>query len=128
MKFPNRSRVWDAARHILLLQFQKDSHSRRVVDFLTPYRNRLTSVRVDGTGIGHNFGLHLRDQGFPVDLVKVGLPCPSRRDLRDNDPAERFANEKGACIKTWPTPSNAMKLMVFLMNNYRTTRGSSVRN
>jgi hypothetical protein len=65
-----------------------------VIRLLEPFRNRLTSVRVDGTGIGHNFGLHLRDQGFPVDLVKVGLPCPTRPDLGENDPAKRFANEK----------------------------------
>lgn len=65
-----------------------------VVRFLEPYRSRLTSVRVDGTGIGHNFGLHLRDRGFPVDLVKVGLPCQSRPDLGENDPSKRFANEK----------------------------------
>ena len=65
-----------------------------VVRFLAPYRNRLTSVRVDGTSIGHNFGLHLRDQGFPAELVKVGLPRPSRPDLGENDPSKRFANEK----------------------------------
>jgi hypothetical protein len=65
-----------------------------VARFLAPYRNRLNSVRVDGTSIGHNFGLHLRDQGFPVELVKVGLPCPSRPDLGENDPSKRFANEK----------------------------------
>ena len=65
-----------------------------VARFLAPYRNRLANVRVDGTSIGHNFGLHLRDQGFPADLVKVGLPCPSRPDLGENDPSKRFANEK----------------------------------
>jgi hypothetical protein len=65
-----------------------------VVRFLAPYRSRLTIVRVDGTSIGHNFGLHLRDQGFHVDLVKVGLPCRSRPNLREDDPSKRFANEK----------------------------------
>jgi phage terminase large subunit len=65
-----------------------------VVHFLEQYRNRLTTVRVDGIGIGHNFGLHLRDQKFPVELVKVGLPCRSQPNLRENDPEKRFANEK----------------------------------
>lgn len=62
--------------------------------FLEPYRSRLTTVRVDGIGIGHSFGLHLRDQKFPVELVKVGLPCRSQPKLRENDPKKRFANEK----------------------------------
>jgi hypothetical protein len=65
-----------------------------VVQFLTPYRKRLTKVRVDGIGLGHNFGLHLRDLGFEVDLVKVGMPCESQPQLRDSDPADRFANQK----------------------------------
>src|SRR4029077_7459459 len=32
-----------------------------VVAFLAPYREQLTLVRVDGIGVGHNFGFHLRD-------------------------------------------------------------------
>jgi phage terminase large subunit len=71
-----------------------------VVRFLEPYRSRLTTVRVDGTGIGHNFGLHLRDQNFPVELVNVGLPCRSQPNLRENDPAKRFANEKARSYQT----------------------------
>jgi phage terminase large subunit len=65
-----------------------------VVAFLAPYRGRLTLVRVDGIGIGHNFGLHLRDQGFKVELVNVAQPCESKPELDSNDPAARFANEK----------------------------------
>jgi hypothetical protein len=81
-------------RIIKMGAWRADDTRGPVVRMLAPYRNRLTSVRVDGTSIGHNFGLHLRDQGFPVDLVKVGLPCPSRPDLGENDPSKRFANEK----------------------------------
>lgn len=66
----------------------------QVVQFLNKYRGRLSAVRVDGIGIGHNFGLHLRDEGFPVELVKVGLPCRARPDLGENDPAKRFVNMK----------------------------------
>jgi hypothetical protein len=44
--------------------------------------------------VGHNFGLHLRDCRFPVELVNVGMPCESKPHLRENDPARRFANLK----------------------------------
>ena len=66
----------------------------QVVRFLAPFCDRLTNIYIDGTGIAHNFGLHLRDQGFPVELAKVGMPCSSRPELVENDPAKRFANEK----------------------------------
>jgi hypothetical protein len=65
-----------------------------VVRFLQPYREHLSSVRVDAIGIGHNFGLHLRDHRFPVELVNVSRPCNSQSQLRENDPARRFANDK----------------------------------
>jgi phage terminase large subunit len=65
-----------------------------VVRFLAPYRERLRSVRVDAIGMGHNFGLHLRDQRFPVELVNVGRVCESRPERRENDPAGRFVNLK----------------------------------
>jgi hypothetical protein len=45
----------------------------------------LTAVNVDAIGIGYNFGLHLQDQGFNVNLVNVG---ESAHD------SERFANLK----------------------------------
>jgi phage terminase large subunit len=65
-----------------------------VVSFLSLYRSRLSSVRVDSIGIGYNFGLHLRDQGFPVELINVGMPCEGQSVLGDNDPAARFVNQK----------------------------------
>jgi hypothetical protein len=69
----------------------------QVVGFLNEFRTRLSLVRVDSIGIGHNFGLHLRDCGFPVELVKVGMPCPTRPHMGENDPARRFVNLK-ACF------------------------------
>jgi hypothetical protein len=57
------------------------------VAFLRPYREakRLDSVNVDAIGIGYNFGLHLEDLGFPVNLVNVGEAATD---------SERFANLK----------------------------------
>jgi phage terminase large subunit len=65
-----------------------------VVRFLAAYRGRLRSVRVDAIGMGYNFGMHLRDQRFPVELVNVGMACESRPQWRENDPAKRFVNRK----------------------------------
>jgi phage terminase large subunit len=66
----------------------------RVVNFLSQYRNRLSMVRVDAIGVGHNFGLHLRDEGFSVELINVSLPCESEPQASDLDPAQRFVNQK----------------------------------
>jgi phage terminase large subunit len=71
-----------------------------VVRFLAPYRSRLTTVRVDDIGIGHNFGLHLRDERFVVELVNVSLPCESRPGSYENDPVKRFANRKAQFYQT----------------------------
>jgi phage terminase large subunit len=65
-----------------------------VVRFLAQYRDRLRSVRVDSIGMGYNFGLHLRDERFPVELVNVGMACEGRPERRENDPAGRFVNLK----------------------------------
>jgi phage terminase large subunit len=66
----------------------------QVVAFLRPYRDRLIQVRVDADGDGHNFGLHLRDQGYRggVEFVHVGLPVESQPGR--NDPSPRFFNQK----------------------------------
>jgi len=68
----------------------------QVVSFLNQYRSRLSLVRVDAIGMGHNFALHLRDHRFHVDLVNVGKPCESKPNLGDSDPARRFVNLKAA--------------------------------
>lgn len=66
----------------------------QVVNFLSEFRSRLSLVRVDSIGIGHNFGLHLRDQRFPVELVNVSMPCESNPQWKENDSTSRFANLK----------------------------------
>jgi hypothetical protein len=66
-----------------------------VVDFLNEFRHRLSTVRVDSIGIGHNFALHLRvDCRFPVEMVNVGMPCESKPNWGENDPSRRFVNVK----------------------------------
>jgi hypothetical protein len=66
----------------------------QVVRYLAQYRHRLAAVRVDSIGIGHNFGLHLQDQGFQVELVNVSKTCDSKPELGDNNPTDRFVNLK----------------------------------
>ena len=62
----------------------------QVVAFLNPYRDRLSLVRVDADGIGHNFALHLRSEEFRVEFVHVGLRVESRPG--PDDPSLRFFN------------------------------------
>jgi hypothetical protein len=66
----------------------------QVVNLLNEFRARLSVVRVDSIGVGHNFGLHLRDCRFPVEQINVGMPCESKPNLRENNPAGRFVNQK----------------------------------
>jgi hypothetical protein len=68
----------------------------QVVDFLNEFRSRLSLVLVDAIGVGHHFGLHLRDCRFPVELVNVAMPCESKPHLGEDDPARRFVNLKAA--------------------------------
>jgi phage terminase large subunit len=56
-----------------------------VVEALRPYRDSLTSVKVDKVGVGAYFEKHLADEGFPTTGVNVG-----ETPLDD----ERFANLK----------------------------------
>jgi hypothetical protein len=44
--------------------------------------------------MGRNFGLHLRDQRFPVELINVSMACDSRPGWREKDPTARFVNLK----------------------------------
>jgi hypothetical protein len=69
----------------------------QAVGFLNQFRPRLCVVNVDSIGVGHNFGLHLRDERFPVEMVNVALPCQSKPNLGENDLARRFVNQK-ACF------------------------------
>lgn len=87
----------DRRRIIALGAWRGEDTRGPVVSFLNPFRLRLASVRVDSIGIGHNFGLHLRDCRFPVELINVATACESKPQLRENDPARRFVNQK-ACF------------------------------
>jgi phage terminase large subunit len=72
----------------------------QAVNFLNQFRSRLSLVRVDAIGVGHNFGLHLRDCRFPVDMAQVGVPCESRPDWGENDPSRRFVNLRACYYQT----------------------------
>ena len=72
----------------------------QAVRFLSQFRSRLCLVNVDSIGIGHNFALHLRSERFPVEMVNVSLPCPSKPNLGENDPAQRFVNQKACAYQT----------------------------
>jgi hypothetical protein len=64
--------------------WNKDDARGDVLALLKNYPN-VRSVNVDSVGIGYNFALHLRDQGYPVKLINVGEAA------RDKD---RFRNLK----------------------------------
>lgn len=66
----------------------------QVVNFLKEFRSRLSSVRVDSIGVGYNFALHLKDCGFPVEMINVAKTCESNSQLGEGDPSRRFANQK----------------------------------
>jgi len=53
-----------------------------VVNFLNEFRARLSVVRVNAIGVGHTFGLHLRDYRFLVDMINVSMPCESKPNLQ----------------------------------------------
>ncbi|MGD0292029.1 MAG: hypothetical protein ABSC63_20690 [Candidatus Binataceae bacterium] len=66
--------------------FWTDADPRgHVVHLLNKWRSRLEAVNVDAIGIGYNFGLHLRDLKFPVELINVG---------ESSSKPERFLNLK----------------------------------
>jgi hypothetical protein len=69
----------------------------QVVNFLNEFRSGLALVRVDSIGVGYNFGLHLRDSRFPVELVNVAMSCDSKPRWGESDPARRFLNLR-ACF------------------------------
>jgi hypothetical protein len=63
-----------------------------VLAFPAPYRSRLISVNVDAIGIGYNFGLHLRDNGYPVNNVNVGESSAAAITIEE---ARRLMEPKG---------------------------------
>jgi len=87
----------DRRRIIALGAWRGEDTRGPVVKFLNEFRSRLSIVRVDSIGVGHNFGLHLRDCRFPVALVNVGRHCEDKPELGERNPAQRFVNAK-ACF------------------------------
>jgi phage terminase large subunit len=71
-----------------------------VIRFMDKYRQHLSEVRVDSIGIGHNFGLHLRDHGYAVKLINVGMSCDNKPEMGENNPAQRFVNSKALYYQT----------------------------
>jgi len=90
-------RTHNRCRIIAMGAWRGEDTRGQVVNFLNQFRPRLRAVRVDSIGIGHNFGLHLRDCRFPVELINVGMSCESKPQWGENDPARRFVNLK-ACF------------------------------
>jgi len=86
----------DRRKIIAMGAWRNEDTRGQVVNFLNAYRSRLSTVRVDAIGIGHNFGLNLRSDRFPVELVNVGMPCESKPQLGENDPSRRFLNLKAS--------------------------------
>ncbi len=64
-----------------------------VARFLDPYRNRLSSVRVDGIGIGHNLGLYLRKKGSRLNSSTLGGRVRAARACMKTI-QRRFINDK----------------------------------
>jgi len=90
----------DRPKIIRMKAWRGEDTRGQVVSLLSEFRTRLSLVRVDAVGIGHNFGLHLRDCRFPVEMVNVGMPCESRPQMGENDPARRFVNLKACFYQT----------------------------
>ena len=90
----------DQRRIIRMGAWRGEDTRGQAVNFLNEFRSRLSLVRVDAIGVGHHFGLHLRDCRFPVELVNVGMPCESNPRLGENDPGRRFVNLKAGFYQT----------------------------
>jgi phage terminase large subunit len=74
--------------------FRGEDTRGQVVSFLNEFRRRLSVVSVDSIGVAYNFGLHLRDCRFVVDMTNVATACESESQLGEQDPSRRFVNLK----------------------------------
>lgn len=69
--------------NVLLLKAWRDPDPRGViVAELRRFKDQNLQVKVDATGIGYNFALHLRDLGFDVTLVNFGEAAADRERFR----------------------------------------------
>jgi hypothetical protein len=82
----------DRRRIVAMGAWRGEDTRGQVVNFLNQFRSQVSLVLVDGIGVGVNFGHHLRDCRFPVELVNVARPCEGNPRLGEDDPARRFAN------------------------------------
>jgi hypothetical protein len=87
---------------ILEQGFWADADARgHVVHLLNKWRRRLETVNVDSIGIGYNFGMHLRDLGFPVKLINVSERLTQLRAISQSQgrtvlvPARAFSGRSG---------------------------------
>jgi phage terminase large subunit len=90
----------DRRRIIRMGAWRGEDTRGQVVAFLNEFRARIAVVRVDSIGVGHNFGLHLRDCRFHGEMISVGMACESKPRLGENDPARRFVNLKAFFYQT----------------------------
>lgn len=65
-----------------------------VVGFLNNHRRHLGKIAVDKIGIGYNFMLHIRDQGFTVEGINVG-EAPNDKEKFFNLKAELYWKARG---------------------------------
>jgi hypothetical protein len=77
--------VVDGSSILSIRSWTKADPRGEVVAALAPFKARLETVNIDSAGIGHFFGKHLEDLGYPVRLVNVG---------RQASRTERYANLK----------------------------------
>lgn len=63
-------------------------------NFLMPFKSRMKICNVDSVGIGYYFGLHLRDLGFPVQLVNVSDKAVPSLLPGEKDKHKVFASRK----------------------------------
>jgi Terminase large subunit, T4likevirus-type, N-terminal len=87
-------RVNNRWRIVAMRAWRGEDTRGQVISFLNEYRPRITLVRVDAIGIGYNFAWAVRDARFPVKPINVGQTCESKPNLKENDPARRFVNQK----------------------------------
>lgn len=83
--------IQDSGRIVLKKSYMDSDPRGKVVADLNMYKDRITMVKVDCVGIGHNFGLHIKDQGYKVAMVNVQQTSDRPKQFVDKK-AEHFWN------------------------------------
>jgi phage terminase large subunit len=89
----------DRRRIIAMGAWRAEDTRGQAVNFLNQFRSRLFLVQVDAIGVGLDFGHHLSDCRFPVELVNVAHLCASKPELGEDDPSRRFLNLRACYYK-----------------------------